>query len=174
MLSTDIANTARLRAFALYRILAVFVALCLSIDFGTEFPLNYWGKTRSFIVGHNAFEYYFATSHRCKHRLLCSLLLESAMLLGNEARNSQQRRNTLVNYVRLTSLMEFTWLIGFLVKVHALYFLWYPFTELPTPGFAMCDIIDAEREAKPRPAPSGKCTRGALSLLLEGLRGTSP
>ena len=135
MPSTDIANTARLRAFALYAwgFPAVFVAVCLSIDFGTELPFNYGGKTTCFIVGHNAVVYYFATplaviiAANIVFFVRTIFALRSAMLLGNQARNSQQRRNTFVIYVRLTSLMGFTWLFGFLANINALYFLWYLF-----------------------------------------------
>ncbi|KAI0214621.1 hypothetical protein LSAT2_000266, partial [Lamellibrachia satsuma] len=122
--STDIANTARLRAFALYAwgLPAVFVAVCLSIDFGTELPFNYGGKITCFIVGHNAVVYYFATplaviiTANIVFFVRTIFALRSAMSLGNQARNSQQRRNTFVIYVRLTSLMGFTWLFGFLAN----------------------------------------------------------
>ena len=128
--------TARLRFFALYAwgLPAVVIAICLSIDLATKLPFSYGGTTGCFIVGHNAVLFYFAipliviiaANTACFARTICAL--RSAFAIGNQARTSQQQhRSTLAIYVRLTSLMGFTWLFGFLANVDALHFCWYLF-----------------------------------------------
>ena len=61
--SNGVRDTSSLRCFAVYAwgLPAVFVAVCLGIDFGTKLPFSYGNKMICWISGHRAIEYYFAT-----------------------------------------------------------------------------------------------------------------
>ncbi|KAK2163606.1 hypothetical protein NP493_1440g00008 [Ridgeia piscesae] len=128
-------QTSRLRAFALYAwgLPAVFVALCLVLDLCTDLPFNYGGETMCWLAGPRSVVYYFAAP-------LAAILAANVMLfvravvalrrttaIANRARQPRQEQSTFFVYIRLTSLMGFTWLFGFLANVDVLSFLWYPF-----------------------------------------------
>ena len=125
-------KTSRVCAFAVYAwgLPTVFVAVCLVIDFCTELPFTYGSKTTCWLAGPGAIVYYFAIPLAAV--LAANLVLfvrtvvalRRATAIASEAR--QQRTNVFV-YIRLTSLMGFTWLFGFLANIDVLSFLWYPF-----------------------------------------------
>ena len=128
-------QTSRLRAFALYAwgLPAVFVALCLVLDLCTELPFNYGGETMCWLAGPRAVVYYFAAPLAAILAANVVLFVRAVVALrrttaiANRARQPRQQQSTFFVYVRLTSLMGFTWLFGFLANVDVLSFLWYPF-----------------------------------------------
>ena len=129
------ADTSRLRLFAVYAwgLPAVFVALCLVLDLATNLPFSYGSSTMCWIAGHRAVVYYFATPLAVVIAANVVLFvrtvvgLRRALTIASKARQPQQQRKTFVIYVRLTSLMGFTWLFGFLANIDVLSFLSYPF-----------------------------------------------
>ena len=133
--SNDVRDTSRLRCFAVYAwgLPAVFVAVCLGIDFGTKLPFSYGNKNICWISGHRAIEYYFATPLAAVITANVVLFvrtvvaLRRAMSTASRARPQKQQRRMFVIYIRMTSLMGFTWLFGYLAMIDVLHFLSYPF-----------------------------------------------
>ena len=133
--SNGVRETYRLRCFAVYAwgLPAVFVAVCLGIDFGTKLPFSYGNKMICWISGHRAIEYYFATPLAVVITANVALFvrtvvaLRRAMSTASRARPQKQQRRMFVIYIRLTSLMGFTWLFGYLAMIDVLHFLLYPF-----------------------------------------------
>ena len=128
-------DSTRLRLFATYAwgLPAVFVAVCLVLDLATNLPFSYGSSTMCWIVGHRVVVYYFATPLAIVIAANAVLFvrtivgLRRALSIASKARQPLQQRNTFVIYVRLTSLMGFTWLFGFLANIDDLSFLWYLF-----------------------------------------------
>ena len=133
--SNGVHDTSRLRCFAVYAwgLPAVFIAVCLSIDFGTKLPFSYGNKMMCWISGPRAIEYYFATPLAVVITANTVLFvrtvvdLRRAMSTASRARPPKQQRRMFVIYMRLTSLMGFTWLFGYLAMIDVLRFLTYPF-----------------------------------------------
>ena len=128
-------DTNRLRFFAVYAwgFPAVFIAVCLVLDHTSNLPFCYGSSTMCWITGHRAVVYYFATPLAVVITANAMLFvrtvvgLRRALSIASKARQPRQQRNTFVIYVRLTSLMGFTWLFGFLANIDVLSFLSYPF-----------------------------------------------
>ena len=128
-------QTSRLRAFALYAwgLPAAFVALCLVLDLCTELPFDYGSETMCWLAGPRAIVYYFAAplaailSANVVLFVRAVVALRRTTAIANRARQPRQQQSTFFVYIRLTSLMGFTWLFGFLANVDVLSFLWYPF-----------------------------------------------
>ena len=128
-------DSTRLRLFAIYAwgLPAVFVAVCLVLDLATNLPFSYGSSTECWIDGHRAVVYYFATPLALVITANAVLFvrtifgLRRALSLASKARQPMQQRKTFVIYVRITSLMGFTWLFGFLANIDGLSFLWYLF-----------------------------------------------
>jgi len=128
-------KTSRVCVFAVYAwgLPAVFVAVCLVIDFWTELPFTYGSKTTCWLAGPGAIVYYFATPLAVV--LAANLVLfvrtvvalRRATAIANRDRQPGQQQTNVFVYIRLTSLMGFTWLFGFLANIDVLSFLWYPF-----------------------------------------------
>ena len=133
--SNSVRDTYRLRCFAVYAwgLLAVFVAVCLGIDFGTKLPFSYGNKMICWISGHRAIDYYFVTPLAAVITANVVLFvrtfvaLRRAMSTASRARPQKQQRRMFVIYIRMTSLMGFTWLFGYLAMIDVLRFLLYPF-----------------------------------------------
>ena len=133
--SNGVRDTSRLRYFAVYAwgLPAVFVAVCLGIDFGTKLPFSYGNKMMCWISGPRAIEYYFATplavviTANTMLFVRTVVALRRAMSTASRARPPKQQRRMFVIYIRLTSLMGFTWLFGYLAMIDVLHFLLYPF-----------------------------------------------
>ena len=129
------AHSTRLRLFAVYAwgLPAVFVAVCLVLDHTSNIPFNYGSSTICWITGPRAVVYYFATPIAVVIMANAVLFvrtvvgLRRALSIASKARQPLQQRKTFVIYVRLTSLMGFTWLFGFLANIDVLSFLSYPF-----------------------------------------------
>ena len=128
-------DSARLRLFALYAwgLPAVLVAVCLVLDLSSSLPFSYGSSTMCWIAGPRAVVYYFATPLALIITANAVLFvrtivgLRRALTIADKARQPLQQRKTFVIYVRLTSLMGFTWLFGFLANIDGLSFLWYLF-----------------------------------------------
>ena len=135
MPSYGVHDITRIRVFSVYAwgLPAVFVAVCLVLDFGTKLPFSYGSETMCWIAGPRAIAYYFATPVAvvitANTVLFVSTVvaLRRAMSTASIARQSAQQRSAFVIYLRLTSLMGFTWLFGFLANIDVLSFLTYPF-----------------------------------------------
>ena len=133
--SNGVRDTYRLRCFVVYAwgLPAVFIVVCLGIDFGTNIPFSYGNKMICWISGPRAIEYYFATPLAVVITANTVLFvrtvvsLRRAMSTASRARPPKQQRRMFVIYIRLTSLMGFTWLFGYLAMVDVLRFLTYPF-----------------------------------------------
>ena len=148
MPSYGVRDITRFRIFSLYAwgLPAVFVAVCLVIDFGTKLPFSYGSETMCWIAGPRAIAYYFATPAAVVITANTVLFvrtvvaLRRAMSTVSIARQSaQQQRSAFVIYIRLTSLMGFTWLFCFLANIDVLSFLSYPFILCNTcQGIFMC------------------------------------
>ena len=128
-------KTSRMCAFAVYAwgLPAVFVVICLVIDFCTDLPFTYGSKTTCWLAGPGAIVYYFAIPLAAVLAANLVLFVHTAVALrrattiANRARQPRQQRTNVFVYIRLTSLMGFTWLFGFLANIDVLSFLWYPF-----------------------------------------------
>ena len=136
MPSYSVRDITRFRVFSVYAwgLPAVFVAVCLVLDFGTKLPFSYGSETMCWIAGPRAIAYYFATpvavviTANTVLFVRTVVALRRAMSTASIARQSaQQQRSAFVIYLRLTSLMGFTWLFGFLANIDVLSFLSYPF-----------------------------------------------
>ena len=133
--SSSVRNESRLRAFALYAwgLPAVFVTVCLVLDLYTKLPFSYGSKNMCWIVNCRAVLYMFGTPVAAVITANAVLFvrtvvaLRRAMSTASRARPPKQQRSTFVIYLRLTSLMGFVWLFGFLANVDGLGFLYYPF-----------------------------------------------
>ena len=133
--SRESRSTRRLVAFALYAwgLPAVFVAVCLALAFYTDLPFSYKSKTNCWISGPLANVYYFvapvaaAVTANAILFVRTVIALRRSLSVSSKARPERHRRSAFVIYIRLTSLMGFTWLFGFLANVEVLSFLWYPF-----------------------------------------------
>ena len=133
--SNCVRNTCRLRCFAVcaWGLPAVFVAFCLGIDFGTKLPLSYGNKNICWISGPRAIEYYFATPlavviiANAVLFVRTVVALRRAVSMASRERPPKQQRKMFTIYIRLTSLMGFTWLFGYLATINVLHFLSYPF-----------------------------------------------
>ena len=128
-------DSTRLHFFVMYAwgVPAVFVAVCLVLDLGTNLPFSYGNSTMCWIAGLRAVVYYFATplaiviTANAVLFVRTVLGLRRALTIASKARQPLQQRKTFAIYVRLTSLMGFTWLFGFLSNIDVLGFLSYPF-----------------------------------------------
>ena len=128
-------DSTRLRLFALYAwgLPSVFVAVCLVLDLGTNLSFSYGSSAMCWIAGPRAVVYYFATPLAIVITANAVLFvrtvvgLRRALTIASNARQPLRQRKTFVIYVRLTSLMGFTWLFGFLSNIDVLGFLAYPF-----------------------------------------------
>ena len=128
-------QTSRLRAFALYAwgLPAAFVALCLVLDLCTDLPFDYGSETMCWLAGPRAIVYYFAVplaailSANVVLFVRAVVALRRTTAIANRARQPRQQTSTFFVYIRLSSLMGFTWMFGFLANVDVLSFLWYPF-----------------------------------------------
>ena len=136
MPSYGVRDITRIRVFSVYAwgVPAVFVAVCLVLNFGTKLPFSYGSETMCWIAGPRAIAYYFATpvavviTANTVLFVRTVVALRRAMSTASMARQSaQQQRSAFVIYLRLTSLMGFTWLFGFLANIDVLSFLSYPF-----------------------------------------------
>lgn len=145
--SSDPEHWTRLRYYLLYAwgSPAVFVAACLGIDHATEKAFFYGQETCCKLGGGNFYLYYFVApasviiSANIIFFFRTIVALRSAVLIGNQARNTQQQRNTFVIYVRLASLMGVTWLVYFLGSIEALEFLAFTFVLCNlTQGIFIC------------------------------------
>ena len=133
--SNGVHDVTRLRVFAVYAwgLPGVFVAGCLVLAFCTKLPFSYGSKTVCWIAGHHAITYYFVTplavviTANAVLFVRAVVALRRTMSTANRARPPKQQRRTFTIYMRLTSLMGFTWLFGYLAMVDILHFLWYPF-----------------------------------------------
>ena len=125
----------RLLIFAVYAwgLPTIFVALCIVLDLGTNLSFSYGSSTKCWITGTRAVVYYFATPLAVVITANAVLFvrtvvgLRRSLLIASKARQPLQQRKTFAIYVRLTSLMGFTWLFGFLANIDGLSFLWYLF-----------------------------------------------
>ena len=130
-----IRNASRLYVFVVYAwgVPAIFVAVCLVLDFCTDLPFSYGDNTMCWIVGPRAIVYYFAAPVAAV--LIANVVMfvraivaiKRAVAAGSRARQPNEQRRTFVIYMRLSSLMGFTWLFGFLANVDVLSFLSYPY-----------------------------------------------
>ncbi|KAI0225390.1 hypothetical protein LSAT2_023785 [Lamellibrachia satsuma] len=136
MPSYGVRDIIRIRVFSVYAwgLPAVFVAVCLVLDFCTKLPFSYGSETMCWIAGPRAIAYYFATpvavviTANTVLFVRTVVALRRAMSTASIARQSaQQQRNAFVIYIRFTSLMGFTWVFGFLANIDVLSFLSYPF-----------------------------------------------
>ncbi|KAI0218203.1 G-protein coupled receptor Mth2, partial [Lamellibrachia satsuma] len=133
--SSNVPNASRLRAFALYAwgLPAVFVGVCLVLDLYTKLPFSYGSKNMCWIVNGRAVLYFFGAPIAAVITANAVLFVRTAVALrrtmstASRARPPKQQRSTFVIYLRLTSLMGFVWLFGFLANVDGLGFLYYPF-----------------------------------------------
>ena len=133
--SSNVPNASRLLAFALYAwgLPAVFVAVCLVLDLYTKLPFSYGSENMCWIVDGRAVLYVFGSPIAAVITANAVLFvrtvvaLRRAMSTASRARPPKQQRSTFVIYLRLTSLMGFMWLFGFLANVDGLGFLYYPF-----------------------------------------------
>ena len=133
--SSSVPNTSRLRAFALYAwgLPAVFVVVCLVFDLCTNLPFSYGSKNMCWIVNGRAVLYIFGSPVAAVITANAVLFVRTVVALrrtmstASRARPPKQQRSTFVIYLRLTSLMGFMWLFGFLANVDVLSFLYYPF-----------------------------------------------
>ena len=134
--SYGVRDKTRIRVFSVYGwgLPAVFVAVCLVLDFGTKLPFSYGSETMCWIAGPRAIAYYFATpvavviTANTVLFVRTVVALRRAMSTASIARKPvQKKRSAFVIYLRLTSLMGFTWLFGFLANIDVLSFLSYPF-----------------------------------------------
>ena len=133
--SSSVPNTSRLRAFALYAwgLPAVFVGVCLVLDLYTNLPFSYGSKNMCWIVDGRAVLYVFGSPIAVVITANAVLFVRTVVALirtlstASRARPPKQQRRTFVIYLRLTSLMGFMWLFGFLANVDGLGFLYYPF-----------------------------------------------
>ena len=145
--SSNVPNASRLRAFALYAwgLPAVFVGVCLVLDIYTKLPFSYGSKNMCWIVNGRAVLYVFGSpiavviTANAVLFVRTVVALRRAMSTASRARPPKQQRRTFVIYLRLTSLMGFVWLFGFLANVDGLGFLYYPFILCNTfQGVFMC------------------------------------
>ena len=133
--SSSVPNTSRLRAFALYAwgLPAVFVGVCLVLDLYTNLPISYGSKNMCWIVDGRAVLFVFGSPVAAVITANAVLFvrtvvaIRSTLSTASRARPPKQQRSTFVIYLRLTSLMGFMWLFGFLANVDVLNFLYYPF-----------------------------------------------
>ena len=133
--SDGVQNASRLYAFVVYAwgVPAIFIAVCLVLDFCTDLPISYGDKTMCWIVGPRAIVYYFAApvatvlTANVVMFVRTVVAIKRAITAGSSARQPNEQRRTFVIYMRLTSLMGFTWLFGFLANVDVLSFLSYPY-----------------------------------------------
>ena len=134
-LSRGTRSTRRLVAFAVYAwgLPAVFVAVCVALAFYTDLPFSYRSKKICWISGPLANVYYFiapvaaAITANAILFVRTVIALRHSLSVSSKARPERHRRSAFVIYIRLTSLMGFTWLFGFLANVEVLSFLLYPF-----------------------------------------------
>ncbi len=56
-----------------------------------------------------------------------AIYLHAAMKIAKRARSDKNDHHKLILYIKLSSLMGFTWVFGFLANINALDFLWYIF-----------------------------------------------
>ena len=128
-------KTSRVCAFAVYAwgLPAVFVAVCLVIDFCTELPFTYGSKTTCWIAGPRAIVYYFAIPLAAVLAANLVLFVRTVVALrrttaiGNGDRQPRQQHTNVFVCILLTSLMGFTWLFGTLANIDIHSVLWYPF-----------------------------------------------
>ena len=125
----------RLAAYAAYAwgVPALVVGVCLAVDLATQLPFSYGGPRVCWISGRHAVLYAFAlpigvvivANAGLFVRLI--IALRQTLAESERARGARSSRQDLMVYSRLTSLMGFTWLFGFLANIHSLSFLWYFF-----------------------------------------------
>ena len=125
----------RLAAYAAYAwgVPALVVGVCLAVDLATQLPFSYGGPRVCWISGRHAVLYAFAlpigvvivANAGLFVRLI--IALRQTLAESKRARGARSSRQDLKVYSRLTSLMGFTWLFGFLANIHSLSFLWYFF-----------------------------------------------
>ena len=128
-------DSSRLRIFVMHAwgLPAVFVTVCIVLDLGTNLPFSYGSSTMCWIAGPRAVVYYFATPLAVVITANVVLFvrtivgLRRALAIASKARQPLQQRKTFIIYVRLTSLMGFTWLFGFLSNIDVLSFFSFPF-----------------------------------------------
>ena len=131
--ASDNASRARACAYAAYAwgAPAAFVSICVVLHSAPHTAFRYGSSVLCWLSGERAVLYYFAVP-------LATIIATNAVLFAHTlvkvrrtiraAKHAAPRnRNELRIYVRLTSVMGFTWLLGFLANVRVLAFLWYAF-----------------------------------------------
>ena len=111
-----------------------FVAVCVGVDLGTSLDFDYGDDTKCWIAGHSLSAVYaFAVPVGMVVLINLGLFITTVVSLRKTMKIAQKATKTNDNmkhfkiYVRLSSVMGFTWVFGFLANWKPLWFMAFPF-----------------------------------------------
>ena len=116
----------------------VFVGVCLVVDLLTTFPFNYGDSSQCWLSGKLGLICLFAVPLAviiATNLVLftCTLVaIKKTMDVAQKAKEKKDDQQKFVIYVKLSSVMGFTWLFGFLANLTVLTVFWYVFIVLNT------------------------------------------
>ena len=173
----------KLVLFKKYTLLATmlpigFVTTCLLIDVLTDLPFQYGGTNACWIGGNEALLYSFALPVALAivlnvfffMRAVCGIIKTTK--LAKKATKDKSDNNQIILYAKMSTLMGFTWVFGFLAaltKVQELWYLFIAFNSLQGVFISMSftftvRVLKLMRQRLGlEPASSGKTTATSIS-----------
>ena len=116
----------------------VFTISCVCVDKFTSFPFSYGGSSQCWLSGKNALVYFFAvplaviiTTNICLFTRTM-VAIKRTMDQAKMAKSGKDEQKQFSIYVKLSSVMGFTWLFGFLANLTVFTAFWYVFIVLNT------------------------------------------
>ena len=129
-------NSARFRWYLAcgWGVPLTFMAVCVGVDLGTSLDFDYGDDTKCWIAGsYLSVVYIFAIPVALSVLVSMGLFITTVLSLRQTMKIAQRATKTNDNtthfkiYVRLCSIMGFTWIFGFLANWKPLWFMTFPF-----------------------------------------------